>query len=64
LVSLEQAQAGMELSRDLFNARGIIMLTKGAVLSARIIEKLKYISEKDSTNYTLYIESKDDSEDQ
>lgn len=57
-IALEQATAGMVLSRDLFNARGMIMLTKGAVLTEKIIVKLKYISEKDSTDYALYIDTK------
>lgn len=59
-VALEQAQAGMTLSRDLFNARGMIMLTKGAVLSEKIIEKLHYIAEKDQTDYALYIVTNSD----
>lgn len=55
-VALNQAKAGMMLSRDLFNGRGMIMLTKGAVLTERIIEKLKFISDKDGMDYVLYIE--------
>jgi response regulator RpfG family c-di-GMP phosphodiesterase len=57
-VALEQAKAGMVLSRDLFNARGMIMLTKGAVLTEKIISKLEFISEKDATRYTLYVDNK------
>jgi hypothetical protein len=50
----------MVLSRDLFNARGMIMLTKGAVLTEKIIRKLEFISEKDATHYTLYVDNRDD----
>jgi response regulator RpfG family c-di-GMP phosphodiesterase len=63
-IALNQAQDGMILSRDLFNGRGMIMLTKGAVLTSRIIEKLKYISEKDGMDYVLYIEDTGEKENQ
>lgn len=56
-ISLIQAEASMELSRDLFNTRGIIMLTKGTRLSQKTIEKLKFIAERDQTDYALYITS-------
>ena len=56
-VQVTNAVGGMVLSRDLFNVRGVIMLTKGAVLSEKTIAKLKYISEKDSSDYVLYVEA-------
>jgi len=56
-VEVQAAQAGMVLSRDLFNVRGVIMLTKGAVLTEKTIAKLKYIAEKDSADYVLYVEA-------
>lgn len=56
-IALIQAEPDMELSRDLFNVRGIIMLTKGTRLNARTIERLKFIAERDQVDYTLYINS-------
>lgn len=56
-VPLKNAQPGMILSRDLFNGRGMIMLTKGATLTGRAIEKLRYISEKDGMDYVLFTEN-------
>ncbi|MDN3651038.1 response regulator [Reinekea marina] len=55
-IALSQAQPGIVLSRDLFNVRGVIMLTKGTMVTLKTLEKLRYIAEKDSTDYTLYIE--------
>lgn len=59
-VQIDQAKAGMVLSRDLFNVRGVIMLTKGTKLSEKILEKLQFISDKDGADYALYVESKTD----
>jgi response regulator RpfG family c-di-GMP phosphodiesterase len=56
-IALSQAEPGITLSRDLFNVRGVIMLTKGTTISAKTLEKLKYIAEKDSTDYALYVDS-------
>jgi len=58
-IAIDQAEPGMTLSRDLFNLRGVIMLTKGAVLTEKIITKLEYISEKESHNYVIYIDNVD-----
>ena len=57
LVNLGMARQGMVLSRDLYNVRGVIMLTKGAVLTDNIISKLDYISQKEQHKYVLYIEN-------
>lgn len=56
-VNLAMAKPGMVLSRDLYNLRGVIMLTKGAVLTEKIISKLDYIAEKEQHKYVLYIEN-------
>ena len=56
-ITLSQAVPGVILSRDLFNIRGVIMLTKGTAISEKTLEKLKYIAEKDSTDYALYVNS-------
>jgi response regulator RpfG family c-di-GMP phosphodiesterase len=63
MVTLEKAATGMVLSRDLYNVRGIIMLTKGAVLTEKIISKLDYIASKEKHKYVLYIENLSPEED-
>ena len=62
MITLAQATPGMVLSRDLFNGRGMIMLTKGTTMTERIIEKLRYIAEKDEMDYVLYIDKQDKKE--
>lgn len=57
MVALEKAKPGMVLSRDLYNLRGIIMLTRGAVLTDKIISKLEYIGSKEKHKYVLYVEN-------
>ncbi|MEJ2045508.1 MAG: response regulator [Reinekea sp.] len=57
-IQITQARSGQVLSRDLFNNRGMIMLTKGTMLNDKIITKLKYIADKDETQYALYIDNK------
>ncbi len=61
-VQVLNLKTGMVLSRDLFNLRGVIMLTKGAVLTEKIITKLKFIAEKEASQYVLYIEALPDEE--
>ncbi|MFQ3230488.1 HD domain-containing phosphohydrolase [Reinekea sp.] len=56
-IGLSQAEPGIILSRDLFNIRGVIMLTKGTTISLKTLEKLRYIAEKDLTDYVLYVDS-------
>ena len=53
--SLDEVLPGMMLSRDLFNLKGMIMLTKGTMLTDKIITKLNYIAERERYRYTLYV---------
>lgn len=57
MVTLAKARPGMILSRDLYNLRGVIMLTRGAVLTEKIITKLDYIGAKEQHKYVLYVEN-------
>lgn len=62
-VTIKTAEPGMVLTRDIFNLRGMIMLTKGAVLTSKIISKLHYIADKDMHDYALFVENKPEEND-
>jgi len=54
-LALDDLEAGMELSRDLQNAQGILLLSKGHVLDLNLIERIKVFERDDDHRYTVYI---------
>ena len=54
-LSLADLKDGMVLSREVRSSRGIVLITKGSTLSARMIQKLRAMKSSDQTLQSFYI---------
>lgn len=55
-LGLHELQAGMVLSRDLLSPHGMLLLAKGHVFSARVIEQLRDLAQRHDQKLRLHVE--------
>ena len=54
-LSTAELKSGMEISRDLYSSRGILLVPKGERLYERLVEKIRNFEEMDRQVYTVYV---------
>jgi adenylate cyclase len=61
LISIEQLQAGMELSRNLFSKKDVLLLPEGHCFNADTLQRLKSYTDTAHQTLTIYIFEEDPS---
>lgn len=57
LCDSEKLVPGQRLSRDLFNPEGMLLMSKGAVVSPKLVQYLQALNQKEKVSFKVYCES-------